>query len=182
MTALVVVIAIGIVHGALHERMEVSFLNETTPSAEVSIGRIVPDVGSIAVDPGATVLLRQVADCHRRFPSRWTAVLPGPALVYAVMDLSNPFPVDWIYPLEINGSSRRLIQAADKLNAEGNYLVLLRRYGPGVPPNPLMDQIVQKLSGARTACDGLVALYSPAAAGRSENSNRGASDHSRSRS
>jgi hypothetical protein len=162
-TAMLAAVGATVVHVAVAERRLVPSLNQTGAADDETISRVVPDLGSIRTDQSATLLLRQVTECHHLYPARWTAVLPGPALVYAVMNLNNPFPVDWIYPLEINGSTSRVIDAARKLDAKGNYLVLVQPYLPGASPNPIMDRMVQALTGQRTTCNGLLAIHAPPA-------------------
>ena len=85
-------------------------------------------------------------------------VTAGPAIVYPVMKLANPFSVDWVYPPELRGSGNRLVDDARKLDAEGDYLVLVAPPTAGVA-NPMLDRMVGELTGARTRCGNFTAIY-----------------------
>src|SRR5262249_14983962 len=49
------------------------------------------------------------------------------------LSLDNPFPIDWIWFADIHGSEARILATADRLNRDGDYLVLFQTVGePGV--------------------------------------------------
>jgi hypothetical protein len=155
----VVVLAVGasaaVVATALHER---AVLNAVGSSRDATLGQLVPDLRGLRVDTKTTELIREVATCRALYPEQSTAVLPGPAIVYPVMHLDNPFAVDWVYPLELHGSTNRLVQEARRLDQRGNYLVLV---APAVgEAQPIVKRLVAELHGQRDRCGGFVAIHS----------------------
>jgi hypothetical protein len=154
-TVFAVVASTAIIATAIHER---AALNAIDSGRDASIGQLAPDLRGLRTDLNTTALIRDVASCRARYPARWTAVLPGPAVVYPAMNLDNPFSVDWVYPLEMNGSADRLVNEARQLDQRGNYLVLV---APNVGvANPVLDRMVQALTGPRDHCGGFVAIHS----------------------
>jgi hypothetical protein len=154
----VVVLAVcasaAVVATALNERAALSAVDS---SRDASLARLVPDLRGLRIDTNTTQLIRNVAACRARYPSRSTAVLPGPAIVYPIMNLDNPFAVDWVYPLELHGSTDRLVQEARRLDQRGDYLVLV---SPTVgEAQPLVDRLVAELHGARDQCGSFVAIH-----------------------
>jgi hypothetical protein len=154
----VVVLAVGasaaVVSAAVHERARV---NAVDSSRDATLGQLAPDLRGLPTDANTTALIHDVAACHARFPAQWTAVLPGPAIVYPVMNLDNPFAVDWVYPLELHGSTDRLVQEARNLDRSGHYLVLVAR-DTGVA-QPIVDRMVAELDGKRDRCGSFVAIH-----------------------
>jgi len=152
-----VAVALAMCSVSIAQRSEAPFLNNTTTHDDQTLGQVVAELGDIRADHSATIVLRTVADCHQRYPTRWTAVLPGPALVYPALRLDNPLPADWIYPPELHGSTRRLLAAAQHLDTAGNYLVLYNPQATGITA-----QLVSALHGEPVTCGPLIGVYRPA--------------------
>jgi hypothetical protein len=167
--AVLVTVVVGVLAGlvastALDERNLVPFLNQTSAPDDRTIGAVVPALAGLRIDSSATTLLRQVAECARQHPAHWTAVLPGPAIVYAVMGFTNPFPVDWVIATEITGSNERMLRSAQDLDTKGNYLVMTAPPEGGLPVDSIVTRMTAELHGELVHCDGLTAIYAPAVA------------------
>lgn len=152
--ALAVCASAAVCATALNER---AALNAVGSSRDATLARLVPDLRGLRVDTNTTNLIRDVATCRARYPARSTAVLPGPAIVYPIMHLDNPFAVDWVYPLELHGSTGRLVQEARRLDQRGDYLVLVSP-AEGVA-QPLVERLVAELHGTRDQCGSFVAIH-----------------------
>ncbi len=153
--AITVATSLAVMTVAINER---ALINSVDAGRDEAVEQMVPDLRGITTDLSTAALIRNVAACRARFPARWTAVLPGPAVVYPVMKLTNPFSVDWVYPPELRGSGNRLVEDARRLDTEGNYLVLVAPPTAGVA-NPVLDRMVGELTGARTRCGTFTAIY-----------------------
>lgn len=163
-TVFAVVTSFAVMTVAIRER---ALLDAVAASGDRSIGDVAPDLRGLRIDLTTSTLIRDVAQCRARYPARWTAVLPGPAIVAPIMNLDDPFSIDWVYPPELVGSGDRLVEEARTLDAEGNYLVLVVRPDPAVPapPNPVLDRMLGQLTGVRSSCGNFIAIHS---ASRSE--------------
>lgn len=137
-----------------------------------------PEFGGIKTNPATASYLAELTRCVRRHPARWTAVLPDNPGMYAALRLRNPFPIDWMFPAEIEGEERRILDAARRLEAAGDYTVLfqifharhlteatvLRVAGPRSRPvgSPLMAEILDSLRGTRFTCGYFVGVTAAA--------------------
>ena len=77
--------------------------------------------------------------------------------MYMVLGLSNPFPIDWMYPNDFIGSSHRLVQAARTLDRQGDYLALFQT----VPVETLDQYSVTAYNGLVGAARKLVTAPLP---------------------
>lgn len=157
-TPLVVLLAVAasaaVVATAVRERAAV---NAVDSGRDASLGQLAPALRGLPTDTSTTALIHDVAACRARYPAQWTAVLPGPAIVYPVMHLDNPFSVDWVYPPELHGSADRLVREARQLDHRGHYLVLVAP-GSGVA-QPIVDRMLVELTGRRDECGSLIAIH-----------------------
>jgi len=150
------------------------------PAAELtaSLGSVSPAFGDIHTNPRTAEYLTQIADCVRRHPASNVAILPENAALYPALSLRNPFPIDWIWPGDFNGSEATILGTTKSLNREGDYLVLFQTIGEPelVSGNPLpsatldsqlhayssiLAEIYFSLSGQRTTCGTFLVVYSP---------------------
>ncbi len=152
--ALSVVASAAVVTTTVHERVA---LHAVGSSRDATLGRVAPDLRGLRTDANTAALIHDVATCRARYPEHWTAVLPGPAIVYPVMKLANPFSVDWVYPLELHGSADRLVAEARALDRGGHYLVLVVP-DAGVA-RPIVDRMLAELNGTREHCGRFVAIH-----------------------
>ena len=143
---------------AIHER---SLLNAAIVT-DHSIADVVPDLRGVRADLSTATLIRDVAAFRARYPARVTAVLPGPAIVSPLMNLASPFSVDWVYSREVAGSEDRLVAEARRLDRGGGYLVLVAKVDPKArgAPNPVLDRMLNELTGVRSTCGAFVAIHS----------------------
>jgi nitrate reductase NapE component len=155
--AVAVVVSVAVTATAINERAR---LDAQSVTGDGTIGASVPALRGVSTDLTTSTLIRDVAACRARFPADRVAVLPGPAIVVPVMHLDNPFSVDWLYPLEIRGSEHRLVDEARRLDAAGDYLVLVASDADRAA-NPVLGAMVDELTGSRTLCGGFTAIHSP---------------------
>ena len=142
--------------------------------------RLTADLGSIAFDgegirtsSADAAYVREVADCVRQHPAQWTAILPDDAALYPLLNLRDPFPVDWLYSMELVGDAKaRILARAQTLDRGGDYLVLFQT-GPAGEPSaspgvklydytpPLLTQVRDSLHGTPIQCGALTAVWQP---------------------
>jgi len=155
-----------------------SYSDEPEPRLTFPLSTVAPAFGRIRTNPTTGRYLEELATCVRRYPARWVAVLPDNPGLYPALHLDNPFPLDWMYPLEVQGSERRIVEAARTLDERGDYLVLFQTVSayelawrkdiamatPESAPffrSPLGAEIRDHLHGQRVACGSFVGAYDP---------------------
>ena len=143
-----------------------------------SLSALSPAFGDIRTNPQTAEYLSQMEQCVKRYPARYVAILPENAAMYPALSLTNPFPIDWIWSEDIHGSEARILATTDRLNREGDYLVMFQTIGepgivngPSLPPatldsnvlpsTDLPSQIYARLRGTRTTCGTFLVVYSP---------------------
>ena len=150
------------------------------PAAELTsaAGDAIPAFGRIRTDERTGTYLRQMLSCLRRFPAGRVAVVPDNPFLYPALGMANPLPIDWLWPAELRGSEERLLEAARRLDREGDYLLLVQTVGgydvafrdpPGEPLAPAdlgesdatVRAVTGVLRGARTPCEAFVAIHAP---------------------
>lgn len=152
------------------------------PQGELTraLGDIVPTMRGVRTNPSAYTYVAQIRDCIDRYPATRVAVLPDNAFVAPVFGVRNPLPMDWPVPMEMTGDApQRMVQAAERLNGEGDYLVLFQTVltaslidaGPvpaAVAPDahtfdytPVVERVRQTLNGARVGCGSFVGSWAP---------------------
>jgi hypothetical protein len=122
--------------------------------------------------------MRDMVTCIRRHPASSVAVIPDNAVIYPVLHLRNPFPLDWLYPPVYVGSENLILDAARRLNRAGDYLImfqpvsgfqlpfntpqtLVKRAGTVMKEQPLLAEIDKALStGSLVRCGPFVGRYS----------------------
>ncbi|SFB02213.1 hypothetical protein SAMN05216266_103336 [Amycolatopsis marina] len=176
--ALVIVLLAGLLLADSHD---------AAPYRDRPQGELVADLGE--VDPALTGIrtnintftyVQQIDDCIERYPAGRVAVLPDNAFAYPAFGVHNPFPVEWPRPLELVADSReRMLETADRLDREGDYLVLFQTIdaregleaGKQVPATVPEDAkiidyagleraIKGRLTGQRISCGSFVGVWS----------------------
>jgi hypothetical protein len=175
--ALVMVVAVGYVFDTA--RLQAVYVDRPASQLTASLHDISPAFGDIRTNPETAMYLSQMVDCIRRYPARQVAVLPENAAIYPALNLRNPFPIDWMWPDSMRGSEARILATTDRLNRDGDYLVLFQTIGEpelvsgsSLPPatlgsqihayTPIAAEIYDRLSGERTTCGTFLVVYSPA--------------------
>ncbi|MDI9933062.1 MULTISPECIES: hypothetical protein [Nocardiaceae] len=151
------------------------------PRAELtaSLGAVAPELRGIRSNSSMLVDLEQIRDCVRSHPAEKTAVLPDNPYVYPALGLRNPFPLDWMLPMELIADTRqRIIAVADELKNQGSFLILFSTVTPedlaiGAPvPNgvgqeaPIVDptgtltEIRGRAGGQSIVCGSFVGVWS----------------------
>jgi hypothetical protein len=143
-----------------------------------SLSGVSPAFGDIHTNPQTAEYLSEMVRCVNSYPARYVAILPENGAMYPALSLNNPFPIDWIWPDDIRGSEARILATTDRLNRDGDYLVMFQTIGePSIvngaslppatldsnvlPSTELLLQIYQHLRGTRTTCGTFLVVYSP---------------------
>jgi len=150
------------------------------PAAELTatLTNVSPEFGRIRTNRNTASYLSDIANCIRKYPARWNAVLPDNPAIYPALKLRNPFPIDWMYFDEIRGHGPEILSAARRLNAQGDYLVLFQTFkltallvtdplqvataSSPLYGGPLMEQIRSTLKGSPVVCGYFVGVRAPA--------------------
>jgi hypothetical protein len=144
----------------------------------VDLGRIDDDFAGIRSNENVARYLRQVQACLDEYPASRVAILPDNAMLSPVLDLENPLPSDWLFLDEQADSGGVVVDAARRLDQEGDYLVLFETvpahavaYEP-VPARVPVDadfyfygdlggKIRDALTGTPVTCGSFVGVHSP---------------------
>ncbi|UMP06358.1 hypothetical protein [Amycolatopsis sp. EV170708-02-1] len=153
------------------------------PQGELTkhLGDIAPALKGVRTNPSVYTYVAQIRECLDRYPASKVAVLPDNPFVAPVFGVRNPFPLDWPLPMELTGDSpERMVEAAERLDREGDYLVLFQTVKAGsltagapvpdaVTPDAatvglsgVEDRIKDELTGARVACGSFAGFWEPA--------------------
>jgi hypothetical protein len=174
--ALIGVVAIGYVFTTT--RLESVYLDRPADRLTASLNGTSAAFGDLRTNPETSAYLQQMAECVRAYPARSVAILPENAAMYVALSLHNPFPTDWLWPGDYNGSEARILATTDVLNREGDYLVMFQTVGDpelvsGTPLpqatlaspihtySPLTNEIYDRLAGRRTTCGTFLVVYAP---------------------
>ena len=142
------------------------------------LGTVSPAMAGIRTNPATFAYVAQIRDCLSQHPAGRVAVLPDNPFAYPAFGLRNPFPLEWPLPAEIVGDApERMLATADRLNHEGDYLVIfetvsndtLANGGPvpaSVPPatpnvdyTGLENAIRARLTGQPVVCGSFVGKW-----------------------
>jgi hypothetical protein len=117
------------------------------PAVELtaSLDAVDDDFAGVVTNPITASYLEQLVECVHDHPADEVAVLPDNPAIYPYLELSNPFPADWIIPLDIIGSEGRFVEAAAALDDRGGYLVLFQ---------PVQASLLGKLENLDPSPDG----------------------------
>jgi hypothetical protein len=144
----------------------------------VDLGSIDDDFAGIRSNDNVARYLRQVQACLNEYPASRVAILPDNAMLSPVLDLENPLPSDWLFLDEQADSGGVVVDAARRLDREGDYLVLFETvpahavaYEP-VPARVPVDadfyfygdlggKIRDALTGTPVSCGSFVGVHSP---------------------
>jgi hypothetical protein len=160
-------------------RLQSVYLDRPANQLTASLNGTSAAFGGIRTNPETASYLAQMAACVRAYPARRVAILPENAAMYVALSLNNPFPTDWLWPGDYNGSEARILATTDTLNRDGDYLVLFQTIGEpelvsGAPLpqatlaspihtySPLTSEIYDRLAGRHTTCGTFLVIYSPA--------------------
>jgi len=155
------------------------YLDRTANQLSATLSPVSPAFGGIRTNPLTAAYLTQMSACIGRFPARYVAILPENAAMYPALGLTNPFPIDWLWPYDVHGSESRIVETTDQLNWTGDYVVLFQTVdeaqivgGNSLPAamegstittyTPLTDEIYARLKGIRTTCGSFLVVYAPA--------------------
>jgi hypothetical protein len=181
---------IGAVAGAvvfLFAGLQLTAAHDRAPYADLPQGELTADLGSVAgamrgvrTNESVYTYVSQIRDCLARYPAANVAILPHNAFIYPVFGLHNPFPMDWPITLEMVGDAKqRMLRAADKLDHDGDYLVLFATVSPSaltegqpVPADVSPDAVTvadtdvearirTALTGRKVSCGSFAGVWAP---------------------
>ncbi|MFD5096667.1 hypothetical protein ACFWMR_39095 [Amycolatopsis thailandensis] len=153
------------------------------PQGELTqdLGDVAPSMRGVRTNPSVHAYVAQLRGCLDHYPASRVAVLPHNSFVAPIFGVRNPFPMDWAIPIEMTGDSpERMVEAAERLDREGDYLVLFQTVDPvslsegePVPRAVTADaptiglssvegRIKDTLGGARVACGSFAGFWAPA--------------------
>ncbi|MDJ0359730.1 hypothetical protein [Rhodococcus sp. H29-C3] len=146
------------------------------------LGTAIPEMRGIESNASTFAYIQQIRQCIEAYPAEDVAILPDNAFVYPALHLHNPFPLDWMLPIELIGDSRERIRAeADRMQENGQYLVLFATVGPEqlasasevpavvaptapiVDPSGVLSDIRSRLKGRAVSCGSFVGVWAPKA-------------------
>jgi hypothetical protein len=151
------------------------------PASQLSfdLGSVNHDFAGIRTNPLTGAYVRSIPECLRRYPARNVAILPDNPGLYVAFDLHNPFPIDWMYPPDYRGHSGKIVAAAQRLQRQGNYLVLFQTVSGftlgglrklpvatrhdtpimGAYDAALTEQLISTLRGRHIVCGSFLGIY-----------------------
>lgn len=174
-------VAIGLVFVQLSAaRDRESYGDLARPQLTADLGAVTPELAGIRTNPSVFTYVQQIRDCMGKFPASKIAFLPDNAFVYPVFRVRDPFPMDWPLPAEQTGdATARMVDAARKLEAEGDYLVLFQTvhaetlYAGGPVPAQVspdattvtestVEPAIRKvLTGRKVSCGSFAGVWAP---------------------
>ena len=153
------------------------YLDKPAPQLTATLSSVSPAFGDIRTNDETASYLAQMSKCVKQYPARYVAILPENAGMYPALGLNNPFPIDWIWPLDVHGSESRIVATTDWLNQHGDYLVMFQTIDapqvlagtltPARPDSPIYaftpipQEIYSRLNGSRSTCGTFLVVYSP---------------------
>ncbi|MEU3628786.1 hypothetical protein [Amycolatopsis coloradensis] len=161
--------------------------HDKAPYADRPQGELTKDLGEIAApmrgvrtNTSVYTYVAQIRGCLDRYPASNVAILPDNPFVAPVFGVRNPFPLDWPLPMELTGDSpERMVEAAERLDREGNYLVLFQTVkavsltaggpvpdavapdAPTIRLSGVEDRIKDELTGAEVSCGSFAGYWAP---------------------
>lgn len=156
------------------------YFDRPEKEATTALRPIDADFGRLRSTPATARYLRDLRSCIEQHPAARVAMLPDNPSLYQVFGVDNPFPIDWMLAPELGGVHERLVTAARRLDAQGDYLVIFQTFSafaiqmyknhPGATPESkpydgshTVAAMHRELHGETVACGMFVAVYSPAA-------------------
>jgi hypothetical protein len=173
--AIALILAVAITPTFAHARTELTYRDRPAAQLTSPLDAVDDDFAGVVTNPVTAEYLEQVRECIRAFPAERVAVIPDNAALYWTLELHNPFPVDWMIPLDITGSEGRIVDATRVLDREGHYLVLfepiaanklqnvdrLPSFGETVFRDPQLGEMIRSsLSGAVVRCGAFEGVWS----------------------
>lgn len=159
------------------------YIDGGRPYLTQDMGTVSPEMRGIRTSPGDRRYMEQVRDCVRARPASRVAILPDTSVAYPVFKLNNPFPMDWLYYMEVTNpeAEKLMVARAKELDREGDYLVLFQTIDvrfvavPGyvpkhVPANQPITKwtdraievrVKRELHGEVFSCGSFVAVWAP---------------------
>ncbi len=152
------------------------------PARELTadLGESIPAMRGIRTNPATAAYVEQIVRCLDQYPASRTAVLPDNPFIYPALHIRNPFPIDWPLSAELVADSRaRLDAAAEKIEREGDYLILFQTVtsralasakpipvavpadASVVDPAGIADGILARISGQPVTCGSFVGVWQP---------------------
>ena len=157
-------------------RLTYPYRDRPVEQLTASLSVVDDDFSGIRTNPVTAEYMAQIVDCIAAHPAQRVAVLPDNPVIYPALELSNPFPMDWILPLDTINSEHRLVEAAASLDDRGGYLVLfqpvgahrlarmdaLKRTSAGGFRDPALGALIRaELTGAEVTCGEFDGVWAP---------------------
>jgi hypothetical protein len=157
------------------------YLDRPKPELTFRLSEVSQEFGGIRTNEVTGDYLRDIKKCLGEYPARQQAVLPENAAIYPLFRLSNPLPIDWLFPDDTINSTKLIERALTRLDEKGDFLILFQTASnyeiparhsevpradidtiPFRTPYPYADPILRALKGDRIFCESFVGIYRPA--------------------
>jgi hypothetical protein len=115
---------------SLNVQRQVNYRDLPAKMLTRSGGDIFPGLKGIGLSEEMADYLGEIKRLYEDFgsPAGRFAVWPNNALIYALLDSPNPFPLDWMQAAEFAGSERRLEEAVSLVIREKDPVVLVENF------------------------------------------------------
>lgn len=142
-----------------------------------------PNLRYIKMSERTAKYITMVNNCVRKYPARHISILPDGAALYPILNLSNPFDIDWFYNMEIDPNFQgmgmsihdsNMQSVVRMLNVNQGWLILFqsRKFTDYNVENVYRYEtkfsyiekdlgILDKLEGQSVKCGSLTGKYSP---------------------
>ncbi len=174
-----VALAVALVALSVDARRTTVYRDVAAADQHADLGAVFDGARGVRTNQTTAAYLGQVRDCLAAHPARRLAVLPDNPVVPLLVDRTNPFPLDWWYPLEIVADRGRILEAVAEVDRKGDYLVLFQTVSAAdlatsgsLPPaaadarlfdyrRGMVADVFDALTGRVVVCGSFVARYSP---------------------
>ena len=142
-----------------------------------------PSLRYIRMSDRTALYISLIKECIREYPAKDVAILPDGAAIYPLLNLSNPFHLDWFYNMEIDPNDKKsglyvhrskMLGVVEELNSKDGWLILFqsRKFTDYTVENVGQHgmefsyiesdlDILKNLVGQRVTCGSLSGIYSP---------------------
>jgi len=173
--ALIVAVIVAVVFA--QARYRYPYYDRPKANLTSSLSSVSRKFGRIRTNSLTAQYLQEIKSCVRRYPAAHVAFLPDNPGIYPALGLTNPFPIDWMYPNEVRNESKRILSVATSLDRSGDYLVMFqtfsafglpsfRRLVPARPDSRIFfynsslgDEIAARLHGKKVTCGPFLGVY-----------------------
>jgi hypothetical protein len=164
---------------SVHLRDRSVYRDVPAADQEVNLGAVGAGLRGVRTNVVTATFVDQVAACLRDHPASRLAVVPDAPGLPALLDRTDPLPVDWWYPLELPIDMSGVWSSVARVDSDGDYLVMFQTVrADGLPllsglpeatatsaladyPGGSITRLRAELTGEQFLCGSFVAVYHP---------------------